>query len=223
VITVVDSPAVAAGTFAAFPDQVDAQRKLDPNLDHESPLHELFADQLSSADLVILNKADLISPEDLARVRLEVAEELPPAVKVIEASSGRLPLDVLIGLGAGSEEHIDSRHSHHDHHHDDDDHDDHDHDAFDSISIELPACDESLLMDALTQLVVQHGILRVKGFAAIPNKPMRLLIQGVGTRFDKHFDRQWGAEEARTTRLVLIGQALDAALLEAQLRAALSV
>ncbi|PTU04232.1 cobalamin biosynthesis protein CobW, partial [Pseudomonas sp. HMWF031] len=161
-----------------------------------------------------------ISPEDLARVRLEVAEELPPAVKVIEASSGRLPLDVLIGLGAGSEEHIDSRHSHHDHHHD---HDDHDHDAFDSISIELPASDESLLMDALTQLVVEHSILRIKGFAAIPNKPMRLLIQGVGTRFDKHFDRQWSAEETRTTRLVLIGQALDAALLETQLRAALSV
>jgi cobalamin biosynthesis protein CobW len=116
VITVVDSPAVAAGTFAAFPDQVDAQRKLDPNLDHESPLHELFADQLASADLVILNKADQTSPEDLARVRAEVAEELPPAVKIIEASNGRLPLDVLIGLGAGSEEHIDSRHSHHDHH-----------------------------------------------------------------------------------------------------------
>ncbi|WP_324729047.1 cobalamin biosynthesis protein CobW [Pseudomonas chlororaphis] len=228
VITVVDSPAVAAGTFAAFPDQVDAQRKLDPNLDHESPLHELFADQLSSADLVILNKTDLISSEDLAKVRLEVAEELPPAVKVIEASSGRLPLDVLLGLGKGSEEHIDGRHSHHDHHHDGDaavegEHDDHDHDAFDSISIELPQADESLLLDALTQLVVQHGILRVKGFAAIPNKPMRLLIQGVGTRFDKHFDRQWGADEARTTRLVLIGQELDATLLEAQLRAALSV
>ncbi|MDF2396001.1 cobalamin biosynthesis protein CobW [Pseudomonas sp. 3MA1] len=224
VITVVDSPAVAAGTFAAFPEQVDAQRKLDPNLDHESPLHELFADQLSSADLVILNKTDLINPEDLAKVRLEVAEELPPAVKVIEASSGRLPLDVLLGLGAGSEEHIDGRHSHHDHHHDgDDDHDDHDHDAFDSISIELPQADESLLLDALTQLVVKHGILRVKGFAAIPNKPMRLLIQGVGTRFDKHFDRKWGADEARTTRLVLIGQELDAAQLEAQLRAALSV
>ncbi|MGH8423734.1 MAG: GTP-binding protein, partial [Pseudomonas fluorescens] len=173
------------------------------------------------ADLVILNKADLISPEDLARVRLEVAEELPPAVKVIEASSGRVPLDVLIGLGAGSEEHIDSRHSHHDHHHEGED--DHDHDAFDSISIELPQADESLLLDALTQLVVQQGILRVKGFAAIPNKPMRLLIQGVGTRFDKHFDRQWGADEARTTRLVLIGQELDATLLEAQLRAALSV
>ncbi|HAL69839.1 MAG TPA: cobalamin biosynthesis protein CobW, partial [Pseudomonas sp.] len=123
VITVVDSPAVAAGTFAAYPDQVDAQRKLDPNLDHESPLHELFADQLASADLVVLNKADLIDADGLAKVRAEVAEELPAAVKVIEASSGKLPLEVLLGLGAESEQHIDARPTHHDAHHDGDDHD----------------------------------------------------------------------------------------------------
>jgi cobalamin biosynthesis protein CobW len=86
----------------------------------------------------------------------------------------------------------------------------------------LPQAEDSLLLDALTQLVVQHGILRVKGFAAIPGKPMRLLIQGVGTRFDKHFDRAWGADEERATHLVLIGQKLDAAALEAQLRAALA-
>jgi len=222
VITVVDSPAVAAGTFAAYPDQVDAQRKLDPNLDHESPLHELFADQLASADLVVLNKADLIDAEGLAKVRAEVVEELPPAVKVIEASSGRLPLDVLLGVGAESEAHIDGRRTHHDSHHDgDDDHDDHDHDAFDSISIDLPEADEALLLDALTQLVVEFGILRAKGFAAIPGKPMRLLVQGVGTRFDKHFDRAWRAGEPRMTRLVLIGQDLDAAQLEARLRQAL--
>ncbi|MDR0208870.1 MAG: cobalamin biosynthesis protein CobW [Pseudomonas putida] len=221
VITVVDSPAVAAGTFAAYPDQVDAQRKLDPNLDHESPLHELFADQLASADLVVLNKADLIGAQGLAKVRAEVTEELPPAVKVIEASSGRLPLDVLLGVGAEAEVHIDGRRTHHDAHHDGDDHDDHDHDAFDSISIDLPEADESLLLDALTQLVVEFGILRAKGFAAIPGKPMRLLIQGVGTRFDKHFDRAWRAGEPRITRLVLIGQALDAAQLEARLRQAL--
>ena len=221
VITVVDSPAVAAGTFAAFPEQVDAQRKLDPNLDHESPLHELFADQLASADLVVLNKADLIAADALAAVRAEVAEELPPAVKVIEASKGVLPLDVLLGLGAESEAHIDGRRTHHDSHHDDDDHDDHDHDAFDSISLELPEADEALLLDALTQLVVDTGILRVKGFAAIPGKPMRLLIQGVGTRFDKHFDRAWRADEPRVTRLVLIGQELEAEVLQARLRSAL--
>jgi cobalamin biosynthesis protein CobW len=124
-------------------------------------------------------------------------------------------------LGAESELHIDDRRTHHDHH-DGDDHADHDHDAFDSISLELPQADESLLLDALTQLVVQHGILRIKGFAAIPGKPMRLLIQGVGTRFDKHFDRAWRSDEARTTHLVLIGQELDASVLEAQLRAALA-
>lgn len=218
VITVVDSPAVAAGTFAAYPEQVDAQRKLDPNLDHESPLHELFADQLASADLVVLNKADLIGAQDLAKVRGEVLEELPPAVKVIEASSGRLPLEVLLGVGAESEAHIDGRRTHHDSHHDGDDHDDHDHDAFDSISIDLPEADECLLLDALASLVVEFGILRAKGFAAIPGKPMRLLIQGVGTRFDKHFDRAWRADEPRITRLVLIGQDLDAARLEARLR-----
>ncbi|EJT82750.1 cobalamin biosynthesis protein CobW [Pseudomonas putida S11] len=202
-------------------DQVDAQRKLDPNLDHESPLHELFADQLASADLVVLNKADLIDAEGLAKVRAEVAEELPPAVKVVEASSGKLPLEVLLGVGAESEAHIDGRRTHHDSHHDGDDHDDHDHDAFDSISIDLPEADESLLLDALTQLVVEFGILRAKGFAAIPGKPMRLLVQGVGTRFDKHFDRAWRADEPRITRLVLIGQDLDAAQLEARLRQAL--
>ncbi|RMT59377.1 Cobalamin biosynthesis protein CobW [Pseudomonas coronafaciens pv. atropurpurea] len=221
VITVVDSPAVLAGTFAAFPDQVDAQRKLDPNLDHESPLHELFADQLASADLVILNKADMIDAEGLAAVRAEVAEELPPAVKVVEASSGCLPISVLLGVGAESELHIDGRKTHHDHH-DDGDEDDHDHDAFDSISLKLPQADEKVLLDALNQLVVQHGILRVKGFAAIPGKPMRLLIQGVGTRFDKHFDRAWRADEERATHLVLIGQELDAVALQTQLNAAIA-
>ncbi|KEZ74461.1 cobalamin biosynthesis protein CobW, partial [Pseudomonas syringae pv. syringae FF5] len=104
---------------------------------------------------------------------------------------------------------------------DDDDHDDHDHDAFDSISLKLPQADEKVLLDALNQLVVQHGILRVKGFAAIPGKPMRLLIQGVGTRFDKHFDRAWRADEERATHLVLIGQELDAEALQAQLNAAI--
>ena len=217
VITVVDSPAVAAGTFAAFPDQVDAQRREDPNLDHESPLHELFADQLASADLVILNKADLLSPEALAAVRAEVAEELPPAVKVIEARSGVLPLSVLLGLNSETELHIDSRKTHHDL----EDHEEHDHDEFDSFSVELPEVEEAQLLTALNGLVERHGVLRIKGFAAIPGKPMRLLIQGVGKRFDKHFDRAWRSDEARSSHLVIIGQELDEAVISNELRQAL--
>ncbi|MBU0901287.1 MAG: cobalamin biosynthesis protein CobW [Gammaproteobacteria bacterium] len=218
VITVVDSPAVAAGTFAAFPDQVDQQRKLDPNLDHESPLHELFADQLASADLVILNKADLLDADALAAVRAEVAEELPPAVKVIEAHSGSLPLNVLLGLNCETELHIEGRKTHHDL----EGHEEHDHDEFDSFHVELPEAEEARLLQALKDVVSKHGILRIKGFAAIPGKPMRLLLQGVGQRFDKHFDRAWQADEARVSRLIVIGQQLDQAVITAELQAALA-
>ena len=218
VITVVDSPAVAAGTFAAFPDQVDALRKQDPNLDHESPLHELFADQLASADLVILNKTDLLDADALAAVRAEVAEELPEAVKVIEARSGQLPLSVLLGLNSETELHIDARKTHHDL----EDHEEHDHDEFDSFSVDLPEAEEARLLQALKDAVGNHGILRIKGFAAIPGKPMRLLLQGVGQRFDKHFDRAWKADESRISRLVVIGQELDQAAISAELHAALA-
>ncbi|PWU30588.1 cobalamin biosynthesis protein CobW [Pseudomonas sp. RW407] len=218
VITVVDSPAVAAGTFAAHPEQVDEQRRQDPNLDHESPLHELFEDQLASADLVVLNKADLLDADTLAQVRTHVAEELPPAVKIIEASAGQLPLSVLLGLNAEAELHIDSRSTHHDH----EGHEDHDHDEFDSFHVDLPEVEERALLDALEQLVERHAVLRIKGFAAIPGKPMRLLVQGVGKRFDKHFDRKWLSDENRATRLVVIGQELDQASIANELRTALT-
>ncbi|MGU2526051.1 cobalamin biosynthesis protein CobW [Pseudomonas aeruginosa] len=218
VITVVDSPAVAAGTFAAHPEQVDQQRRQDPNLDHESPLHELFEDQLASADLVILNKADQLDAEALARVRAEIAGELPAALKIVEASRGELPLPVLLGLNAEAELHIDGRPTHHDH----EGHEDHDHDEFDSFHVDLPEVEESALLEALGELVERHDILRIKGFAAIPGKPMRLLVQGVGTRFDRQFDRKWLADEARSTRLVVIGQELDQAAIANQLRTALA-
>ncbi|HGM8527736.1 TPA: cobalamin biosynthesis protein CobW [Pseudomonas aeruginosa] len=218
VITVVDSPAVAAGTFAAHPEQVDQQRRQDPNLDHESPLHELFEDQLASADLVILNKADQLDTDALARVRAEIAGELPAAVKIVEASRGELPLPVLLGLNAEAELHIDGRPTHHDH----EGHEDHDHDEFDSFHVDLPEVEEAALLEALGELVERHDILRIKGFAAIPGKPMRLLVQGVGKRFDRHFDRKWLADEVRSTRLVVIGQELDQAAIANQLRTALA-
>ncbi|MEW3928516.1 cobalamin biosynthesis protein CobW [Pseudomonas aeruginosa] len=218
VITVVDSPAVAAGTFAADPEQVDQQRRQDPNLDHESPLHELFEDQLASADLVILNKADQLDAEALARVRAEIAGELPAAVKIVEASRGELPLPVLLGLNAEAELHIDGRPTHHDH----EGHEDHDHDEFDSFHVDLPEVEEAALLEALGELVERHDILRIKGFAAIPGKPMRLLVQGVGKRFDRHFDRKWLVDEVRSTRLVVIGQELDQAAIANQLRTALA-
>jgi len=129
VVTVVDGPAAASGQFAENPGEVDAQRRADPNLDHESPLHELFEDQLSAADLVVLNKTDLMDEAARAKVEALVREELPPEVKIVAATEGRLPLALLLGQGRAAEASIHLRESHHDHE------EDHDHDEFDSLVI----------------------------------------------------------------------------------------
>jgi len=214
VVTVVDTPATAAGQFAHDPHAVDEQRQADPNLDHDASLHELFEDQLSAADLVVLSKADLVTPEELARVRALVAEEVPASVKMIEAVQGQVPLNVLLGQHRAAEASINDKHSHHDHD------EDHDHDAFDSLHIDLGTVDRDRLMQALQTIVERHAVLRVKGFAALPGKKMRLLVQGVGRRFDAYFDRAWNDGEAQATRLVFIGKQLDAAVLYQALKIA---
>jgi cobalamin biosynthesis protein CobW len=214
VVTVVDTPAAAAGQFAHDPQAVDAQRKDDPNLDHDASLHELFEDQLSAADLVVLSKADLVTPEQLAQVRAMVVEEVPAEVKMIESVQGSVPLSVLLGQQRAAEQHIDARHSNHDHD------EDHDHDAFDSLHIDLGAVDRDRLMQALQAIVQKHAVLRVKGFVALPGKKMRLLVQGVGRRFDAYFDRAWREDEKAATRLVFIGKGLNAEVLRAALAGA---
>ncbi|AOJ45226.1 cobalamin biosynthesis protein CobW [Burkholderia thailandensis] len=218
VLTVVDAPAAALGQFAENPVAVDAQRRADPNLDHESPLHELFADQLASADLVIVNKTDLLDDAALASVETAIREEVPPQVKLVRAQRGELDLATLLGLNAASEETI---HLRHDHHGSADD-PDHHHDEFDSVVVEARAGSREAVLDALAALVETHTIYRVKGFAALPGAPMRLVVQGVGRRFDSYFDRRWREGEAHRSRFVLIGEGLDAAALQRAFDAALA-
>ncbi|MBJ9623901.1 cobalamin biosynthesis protein CobW [Burkholderia multivorans] len=222
VVTVVDGPAAASGQFAENPQAVDAQRRADPNLDHESPLHELFADQLSAADLVIVNKAELVDDAQFAQIEAAIRDEIPPQVKIVRATRGELDLAMLIGLESASEDTIHLRHDHHgaagvgatgvgaaddeahDHHHDD----------FDSVVVSGDAGTREATIAALQRLVETHTIYRAKGFAALPDAPMRLVIQGVGRRFDSYFDRRWQDGEARASRFVLIGERLDAAELQ---------
>lgn len=215
VITVVDAPAVAAGRFADDPVAVDAQRRADDNLDHESPLHELFADQLATADLVVVHKTDGMDAATLASVEAAIREETMPGVQLIHVQHGRIDPSVLLGLNAAVEDVIDQRRTHHDNE------EDHDHDDFDSVRVQLAVPGREALLDALRALVQQHEIYRVKGFVALPGAAMRLVVQGVGTRFDSYFDRAWRADEARATQLVLIGAELDGAALQAELDAAL--
>ncbi|EYC51542.1 cobalamin biosynthesis protein CobW [Hylemonella gracilis str. Niagara R] len=216
VITVVDAPAVAAGDFADDPVAVDAQRRADENLDHDSPLHELFEDQLATADLVVVHKTDGVSAAELAGVEAAIRAETQPGVKLVHAQHGRIDIDVLLGLERAVEDQIDRRKTHHD------EEEDHDHDAFDSVQVALDVTSREGLLAALQDLVARHEIYRVKGFVALPGAAMRLVVQGVGARFDSYFDRAWAMGENRQTRLVLIGSALDEALLQAELEAVLA-
>ena len=104
VVTVVDSAAVAAGRFADDHDAVAAQRAEDDNLDHESPIEELFEDQLTCADLIVLNKTDLLDAEGIAAVRAEVTGRTNRKPSMIEAKNGEVPSLVLLGIGASTEE-----------------------------------------------------------------------------------------------------------------------
>ena len=215
VITIVDAPAVAAGRFADDPVAVDAQRKSDDNLDHDSPLAELFEDQLATADLVIVHKTDGMDAAALAGVEAAVRAKTLPGVKLVHVQHGKIDPALLLGLERAVEDVIDQRKTHHD------DEEDHDHDAFDSVAVTLDVTDRVRLLAALASLVERHEIYRVKGFVALPGLAMRLVVQGVGQRFDSYFDRAWRTDDARATRLVLIGDHLDAVQLQAQLQSEL--
>ncbi|WP_112384056.1 cobalamin biosynthesis protein CobW [Sphingomonas carotinifaciens] len=201
VIALADAEAVAAGRFAADLAAVDAQRAADPSLDHETPLAEVFEDQLACADLVLLTKADLAGPDGLAAARAVIAAQAPRPLPVVELTDGIIDPRVVLGLGAAAEDDIAARPSHHD------GADDHEHEDFDSIVVDLP---EIATPDALAArieaLAASHDILRVKGYAAVSGKPMRLLVQAVGGRVRTQYDRPWRADEARATRLVVIAE-----------------
>ncbi|WP_266019283.1 cobalamin biosynthesis protein CobW [Brucella intermedia] len=204
VVTVIDAAAVAEGRFADDHDKVDAQRAADESLDHESPLEELFEDQIHAADLIVLNKADLIDSSRLESVKADVAERSPRRVNMVPASFGKLGADVLLGLGVGTEDDIANRKSHHEIHHADGH--EHDHDEFESFVVEAGSvADPKLFADRLKEVIAEHDILRLKGFVDVPGKPMRLVVQAVGPRIEHYFDRPWGKDEARSTRLVVIG------------------
>jgi cobalamin biosynthesis protein CobW len=183
------------------------------SLEHETPLQELFEDQLACADLVILNKTDLVDSETQAQVTELVKKELPRVVKIVSSDYGKLDASILLGFEAAVEDNLDSRPSHHD------TEEEHEHDEeINSTHVILDRTfDPEKLQATLEKLVQEQEIYRIKGFVAVANKPMRLVMQGVGTRFDKFYDRPWKLQEAKQTSLVFIGRNLQSSEIESQL------
>lgn len=225
IITLIDGPAVAAGRYASDVEKVEAQRQADDNLDHDPSLQELLDDQLGAADLVIVSKTDLLSEAEKQTVEKIVRQRVPAAVKTLftdktKLSNDATQLEALLGIAAASEEGIDQIANHHDRHHADGAHHDHAHDHFDSCVVTLGEVDGDRLASTLQQILRDYPIYRAKGFAALPGKPMRQVVQAVGKRLDTHFDRLWRQDEARQTELVIIGKGFDPAVLKEALTAA---
>ena len=200
VITIADAEAVAAGRFAPDLAAVAAQRAADGSIDHETPLSEVFEDQIACADIVLMSKADLVSAEVMAAARAVVEAESPRKLPILEMSEGRIDPRVILGLGAAAEDDLAARPSHHD------GEAEHDHEDFDSVVIDLPEIAEiEPLVARIVGLARDQNILRVKGYIAVSGKPMRLLVQAVGERVRTQFDKPWG-DQPRRSRLVVIAE-----------------
>ncbi|MCP1834309.1 cobalamin biosynthesis protein CobW [Bradyrhizobium sp. USDA 4532] len=215
VIALADAEAVAAGRFAPDPAAVDAQRAADDNLDHETPLSEVFEDQIACADIVLLTKADLAGAEGIKAAKEVIAAEMPREVPMLPVVDGTIDARVILGLGAAAESDLAARPSHHD------GEEEHEHDDFNSVVIDLPeVSDVDALVASIKGLAREQNVLRAKGYIAVEGKPMRLLVQSVGERVRHQFDMPWGAR-ARRSKLVVIGEHAD--IDEAAIRARLGV
>lgn len=207
VVAVVDSPAAAEGRFASSEEE-----RAKP--DHDNPLEEVFEDQLACADMVLLNKSDLLDASRLAELRTQIEARLRPGVKALPTCQSAMDPLVILGLSAGAEDDLDNRFSCHDAE------DGHDHDDFESFAVHLPVIDDPAGLEArLIATIAGHDILRLKGFLAVAGKDARAVIQAVGTRLERYFDRPWKVGEDRQSRLVVIGRkGLDRAAIEAMVR-----
>jgi cobalamin biosynthesis protein CobW len=222
VITLVDGPALAAGGIAHDLDALEAQRAADAELDHESPIDELFEDQISAANLIILSKADMLDEAGIARAKAVIEANLQNATPIITVAGGKAPLDAVLGLGMEEQAHHRAAHHHH-HHHDDDDEDSHEHghhehghDEFASHIIALePVDDAKTFQQKIATLASAYGVLRAKGRIAITGKAMPYVVQAVGTRVDGYYAP---GSDGVVGRLVVIGMAgLNADAIAAEL------
>ena len=229
VVTLVDGPALADGGVAHDLAALEAQRAADEELDHESPIDELFADQIGAANLIVLSKADMLDETALGKARAAVETQLAEPTPIIPVSGGAAPMDAILGLEMESQAHARSEHSHHHHHHHhDDDHDhhhgdhdhhhhhDHGHDEFASHVIELGAVDDAEAFQAeIAAIASAYGVLRAKGRVSVAGKALPFVVQAVGRRVDGYFARD---REAIAGRLVVIGMAgLDSGAIAARL------
>ena len=198
VLAVVDAEAVVNGIFAPQMSNELEEKQNQTYVEHETPLSEVFEDQINCSDVVLLTKPDLV--ENISDARNIIIKEMERNVPILEVQNGDIGADVILGVNAAAETDLDNRRSHHD------GFDDHEHDDFDTFSISVPKIlDVEKFKIVLETLIRENDILRIKGFLRVESKPLNLLVQGVGKRLSVNFtDTKIPVEN--TGNLVFIGE-----------------
>ena len=198
VLAVVDAEAVVNGIFAPQMSNELEEKQNQTYVEHETPLSEVFEDQINCSDVVLLTKPDLV--ENISDARNIIIKEMERNVPILEVQNGDVGADVILGVNAAAETDLDNRRSHHD------GFDDHEHDDFDTFSISVPKIlDIEKFKIVLETLIRKNDILRIKGFLRVESKPLNLLVQGVGKRLSVNFtDTKIPVEN--TGNLVFIGE-----------------
>ncbi len=198
VLAVVDAEAVVNGIFAPQMSTELEEKQNQTYVEHETPLSEVFEDQINCSDVVLLTKPDLV--ENISDARNIIIKEMERNVPILEVQNGDIGADVILGVNAAAETDLDNRRSHHD------GFDDHEHDDFDTFSITVPKIlDVEKFKIVLETLIRENDILRIKGFLRVESKPLNLLVQGVGKRLSVNFtDTKIPVEN--TGNLVFIGE-----------------
>jgi cobalamin biosynthesis protein CobW len=198
VLAVVDAEAVVNGIFAPQMSNELEEKQNQTYVEHETPLSEVFEDQINCSDVVLLTKPDLV--ENISDARNIIIKEMERNVPILEVQNGDIGADVILGVNAAAETDLDNRRSHHD------GFDDHEHDDFDTFSISVPKIlDIEKFKIVLETLIRKNDILRIKGFLRVESKPLNLLVQGVGKRLSVNFtDTKIPVEN--TGNLVFIGE-----------------
>jgi G3E family GTPase len=186
--------------------------------------------QIAFADVILINKTDLVSEAELREVEARI-RGINPYATLHRTQRAQIPLDAVLGRNAFDLERIleiepaflevdDHDHDHDHHHHDGDGHHHahshgglkhyHDEDMQSiSLSTEAPL-DPDKFFPFIQNLVQVEGpnILRCKGIVALKDDPQRFVFQGVHMMLDGDHQREWRADEKRLSRLVFIGRNL---------------
>jgi G3E family GTPase len=186
--------------------------------------------QIGFADIILLNKTDLVTPEELREVELRI-RAINPYAKIHRTERCDVPIQSLLGQGAFDLQRIleiEPQFLAGEHHHDHDHHDGHGHhhnggskhyhdEEMQSLSLRSDKpLDPDKFLPWINDLVAKEGpkILRCKGILSFKDDPQRFVLQGVHMVLDGDHQRDWKSDEKRESRLVFIGRELDAAAIE---------